>query len=89
VGEHVANGDVGRIRRQFRDVLSHRIVDRQLAVARQQQHGCCGELLGDRSGLEDRLFADRHVVLEIGRAVTFDHDPLAVDRHADGAARSS
>jgi hypothetical protein len=77
---------VSGVGRKLRDVLADRIVDREFAVTREQQDGCGGELLGHGSSLEDRVLADRHVVLEIGHAVAFDHDPLAVDGHADRAA---
>ena len=76
-----------RIVRQFRDVLADLIVERQLALAREQQHGRRGELLGDRAGLEDRLGHDLHVVLEVGHAVALRQCRPAAGRDADRAAR--
>ena len=54
---------------QFGDVLANRIVQRQLAVARQECDRCCSELLRHRPGLEDGVGRDRSVVLEVGAAI--------------------
>ena len=74
---------------ELRHVLPHRVVERQLAVERQQHDGGRGELLGDRAGLEDRVRADPDAVLEVGHAVAVGVDDCPLVRHTDGAAWQS
>jgi hypothetical protein len=65
VVEHLPDGDRRAEIWQLGDVGADRIVERQLAVPRQQQHCGRGELLRNRAGLEDGVRSDRYVVLEI------------------------
>ena len=44
------------------------------------------ELLPHRSGIEDRVRADRNVALEVGQAVSAVHDQLSVLRDGDRAS---
>ena len=85
VVQHLADRDRDRVLGQFRHVLAHRVVERELAVAREQQHRGRGELLGDRARLEDRVGAVRHAVLEVRHAVGLLEHDAAVVRHPDGA----
>ncbi len=85
--EHVADRERRSVVGQFGDVLTNLIVERQLAVAREQHHRRGGELLGDGSGFEDRLRRNRHVVLEVGHPVAPGEHRSAVGRDADGATR--
>ena len=57
--------DVG----QLGEVLPDRVVQRDLSVARQQQHRGRRELLRDRPGLEDRVRRDDGPLLEIRHAI--------------------
>ena len=81
VVQHVPDGERCAVIRQLRNMLAHRIVQRQLAILDEQQHRGGRELLRDRAGLEDRIGAIRRLVLEIGHAVALLQHILAI--HAD------
>ena len=85
--QHVTDEERSAVLRQLGDVFPHRIVERQLSFARQQQHGGSGELLRHGSRFEDRVRHDRHIVLEIGHPVAFRERRLAICRDADRTTR--
>jgi hypothetical protein len=67
--QHVTDGQRRTVVWQLRQVLANGIVERQLAVAREQQHRGGGELLRHRAGLENRRRCISHAVLEVGHPV--------------------
>src|SRR4051812_47840296 len=89
VREQVADGDalaeVGYLGEVFPDV----VVERQLAVLRQQDERRRGELFGDRTALEHRLLGDRRAILEVGHAIAVRVERLAILGETDRAAGSS
>jgi len=73
-------------RRQLGDVLPHVVVEAQLAVGGEQQDRRRGELLRRGADVEHRLRCNRHAALQIGHAVAFGVDDLAVLDHRGGTA---
>ncbi|EEF93638.1 hypothetical protein CATMIT_01731, partial [Catenibacterium mitsuokai DSM 15897] len=67
--EQVAQGDGLAVVGQLGHVLAHVVVERELAVAFQQQHRGGGELLGGRADVEHGVGADRHAQFQVGLAV--------------------
>src|SRR3954465_3232270 len=74
---------VGHLGQVFADV----VVERELAIPREQHDGGGGELLRHRSALEDGRARDRHVVLEIRRAVAPGIKRLTITAQAYRASR--
>ena len=89
VVEQVAHRDPVPLRRIVGEELLQRVVERELSLLHQPHDRCRGELLGDRADAVDRLGRRRHVVLEVGEAVSLGEDGAAVlhdrDRDAGGA----
>ena len=84
----MSNGDRGINLGQLGDVLPHRIVNGELAIFSEQKHRCGRELLGNRTGLEDRIRRKGDIVFEVRHAIgCAQHDGI-VDGNADGAAGS-
>src|SRR3954462_10847530 len=75
--------EVGHLGQVFADV----VVERELAILREKHDGGGGELLRHRSALEDGRSRDRHLVLEIRRAVAPGIERLTITAHANRASR--
>src|ERR1035441_451257 len=61
---------VGTFSSMFRsEMLADLVINRQLALLRQQQDSRCRELLGDRANLKDGFTLRRHVQLDVCQAV--------------------
>ncbi len=72
--------------RHFGHMPPNVIVERELALLGQQEDRHRSELLGDGSDVEDRGWADRDLVLEIGQAIAATIDHLTVPYHRQRAA---
>jgi hypothetical protein len=86
--QHVPDRQRHAVVTHLRDVFADRIVERQFAVTREQQHCSRRELFRHRTCFEDRIGGIGHVVLEIGHAVRAQQHRRTVRRHTHGAARS-
>ena len=78
--------DLVAVIRQLRDVFADIVGKRKFALLDQEQDRRGDKLLSDRSGVEDRVRADRNIALEVGQAVSAVHDDLSVLRGGDRAA---
>ena len=76
-----------RVGRQLGDVLADAVVEREPAVAGEQQQGKGGELLRGRGDIEDGVGVDGGAALDIGEAIAGGMDERAVADDTDGAAR--
>ena len=85
MGEQVADGDRGTELGKFGDELADVVVERKLAVKREQVDRTGGELLRGRRHVERRLAGDRDLVLDVGEAVTTGEEELPVLDRGDGA----
>jgi hypothetical protein len=80
----VPDSDVGGKAREARKIFSNRIVEIELALLDQHQHGSRRELLADRSQAEIRRRLDAHVIRDVGPAIATHQHGLAVPDHHHG-----
>ena len=83
VREDLANGDLIAVG-QTGDVLRDRIVERELALFRQQEDCGCGELLADRADAVAHLRRGRCVRIELSGTVGLDVGDLSILNDGDG-----
>ena len=84
--EHVPHRERRAVVGELGQVLARLIIERQLALLREQQYRRGGELLRDRPGFEDRVGCIRHIVFEIRHPVCLLQHRLAAAGDAHGAA---
>ena len=85
--QQVPQGDDGTVVRNLGNVLPNVVIERERAFEREQDNGRGGELLRDRSGLEDRGRRVGNVVLQVGHPVSSRQHGEPVHRYSDGATR--
>lgn len=78
MGEEVPDGERPPVIGKLRDVGANRVVEIEPAIPCQENHRRGGELLRDRSRLEDGLGRDRRPVLEIRHPIAAlkEHRPI-------------
>ena len=89
VGQQVAQGDFCPRRRGFGQMAADGVVERELAVLREQEHGHRDELLGQRGDLVDAFGQRGGAQLDVGQAVALGEDEFVVDRHRQRQARDA
>ena len=89
--EHVARRHVERrivvVQLEVRQVIAHRFIPRQFAVAHQGRQCRHGERFGDRGNRLHRLGRHRQFLLKVAHAVATLQNHLAIFHHGDGNAR--
>jgi hypothetical protein len=84
--EHVADRQRRAVVGELGNVLPDLIVERELAIAGEEQHRGRGELFRHRACFEDGVAAVRDAALEIGQAEALLDRRLAIELDADGTA---
>ncbi len=87
MAQHLANRQRRAVVLQFRQILPHRIVQRNLPLLRQQDQRRRRKLLSHRSTLEHRIRRDRDIALEVRHAVPGGQHHRALLRNAHRASR--
>ena len=85
VVEHMAEGDGVSVRGNLGNPFADIVVEREIAFFGGQHGAGGGELLGDRTHVEDRFGRERPLELEAPHAVAAFVDELTVAHHSHGA----
>ncbi|KAF5063086.1 hypothetical protein DSECCO2_298100 [anaerobic digester metagenome] len=87
MGQQVMNGDFVSLSGIIRDKLCNVVIQAQLSLLHQHQHGNGCELFGDGPDFKDHFGLHGHIEFKAGHAESFAVNHLTVFCHQNGCAR--